>query len=157
MSVVKDKLLGDIGEELFFSKTTFGFYSSKIHKSFPEDSVAITTDEYLTIRNELSAGRTLEVGTDGKPFTSENNRLHLTLAMEIETFVTKTVTNDHFKFKDVNEVSTLAMFSNEYQDEAIVVNKWVIDCNIRAYKIKEKELSYPDITSALADLPIPII
>jgi hypothetical protein len=151
------KLVKEIGEELFFSKSTFGFYSSKIHKSYPDDVVPVTLVEYLTVRNGLIAGRTLGVSADGKPITNENDRSHLKLAMEIETFIVKTVTNDTFKFKDVDEVSKLALFSNEYQDEAVILNKWVIDCQIRAYKIKEKELSYPDIITALADLPIPII
>lgn len=53
---------------MYYSKSTGGFYDPEIHgDSIPSDSVEITQQQYLTLLDGQSSGKTIATDSKGKP------------------------------------------------------------------------------------------
>ncbi len=53
---------------MFYSKTTGGFYTPKVHgKKMPKDAVAITDAEYKSMHGGQANGKVIKSGAKGKP------------------------------------------------------------------------------------------
>lgn len=62
----------------YYSPSKNGFYLDSIHKSIPNDGVAITAEEYTALLDAQSSGAVIVPGADGKPTAFEGQRLTLT-------------------------------------------------------------------------------
>ena len=52
---------------MFYSPSTSGFYSTKIHTSMPADVVEITDLRHTQLLSDQSAGKTIQAGIGGIP------------------------------------------------------------------------------------------
>jgi hypothetical protein len=64
---------------MFYAPSTGGFYDPAIHgTAIPSDSIALTQKEYDDLYAELSAGKVIVIGSNGKPTAVEPTPAPLT-------------------------------------------------------------------------------
>lgn len=52
----------------YYSPNTNGFYDSRLHgDNVPKDSIKLTDNEYVNLKDGVSNGKIVELGADGRP------------------------------------------------------------------------------------------
>lgn len=136
---------------MYFSKSTGGFYSRKIHgNSIPKDAVEISESVHSAMIEGQSKGKTITADKNGFPVLSDQPPL---TESELIALYESALDNmldgvaQSYRYADRTRLALRAGYPNQHQALAIAFGTWMDSCNDQAKQL------YIDVKSGAAQMP----
>lgn len=146
---------------MYFSKSTGGFYSRKIHgNSIPKDAVEISESVHSAMIEGQSKGKTITADKNGFPVLSDQPPLtesELIALYESALDAHLDAVAKSYRYADRTRLALRAGYPNQHQALATAFGTWMDTCNDiakqRYQDVKAGTTSLPTLEEFLALLP----
>lgn len=146
---------------MFYSKSTWGFYSTEIHgDNIPADAVEITVEEHQALLEGQSQGKLIQADANGKPVLADPpaptqaqiiTQYESALDAHLDSVAKAHRYNDRFSF------ALRAGFAGPYQAEGVAFATWMDTCYVQAFAMLQEVLDgtagQPTVEDFIAALP----
>lgn len=147
---------------MLYSPSTKGFYSSKIHKNTPKDSVEISNEEYESLMQAQFLGKEIIPGENGKPNAVDRGtspeEIKLNLTNKVQFFIDSKAQS--FGYSDIKTAVTYAEENSvpKFQIEGLAFRKWRSlvweKCYLILSEVQSGQRDIPTAEELISELPL---